>query len=107
MEESEKTLGQMALNRLKYPYALRESDKEMYQTYVKEHISGIAFRFVQQKSLDMLRFLIAEHLMDRAALLECSKTAAEYGWPEGSAYFLQCLAKEHHTKENRYNFDME
>lgn len=107
VEESEKTLGQMALNRLKYPYALRESDKEMYRTYVKEHIQGIAFRFVQQKSLPVFQFLWAEHLMDRAALLECSKTAAECGWPEGSAYFLQCLAKEHHTKENRYNFDME
>ncbi len=104
--ESENTLGQMALNRIKYPYMLLEKDKEMYQTYIKEHIHGISGRLVTRKSLDMLQLLYEERLMSYTALLECSKNAAKSGWTKGSAFVLQCLAKERPAKENRYDFNL-
>lgn len=107
VEEPEKTLEQMAVNRLKYPYALQKNYKEMYQAYIKEHIRGIAARLIEQKSLELLQFLYAERLICQTVLLECPQMAAESGWPEGSAYFLQCLAENTRTKESRYNFDLE
>lgn len=105
VEESEKTLSNMALNRLRYPYALQENAKEAYQNYVREHISYIGNCLIKYKKLELLQFLCQEGLLSGTNLAECVQMAAEMDWPEGAASLLQYQAVGgQERKKNRYDF---
>lgn len=103
-EESEMTLSHMALDRLKYPYGLTDRKKEMYQTYIKEHMPELANRLVLQKDLEILHFLCQEGMLCGGNLAECIRNAAEADWPEGAADLLQIQASCRQKKRS-YDFD--
>lgn len=105
VEESEKTLSNIALNRLRYPYALQENAKEAYRNYTKEHIRYIGNCLIKHKKLELLHFLCQEGLLGGTNLAECVQMAAETDWPEGAASLLQYQAVAgQERKKNRYDF---
>ncbi len=105
MKEREETLARMALNRLRYPYALRKKSRDIYRAYIEAHLHGIAIRFVEQRDLETLRFLREQGLLNREVSAECAKAAAELDWPEGAASLLGWLAAQKTEKRKRYSFD--
>lgn len=106
VEESEPTLSRMALNRLRYPFALNGNHKILYQNYVSNHVKVISERFVIQKDLENLQFLCHEGLLRGQNLAETVQRAAESDWPEGAAYLLsQKSGQAQEEKKSRYEFD--
>ncbi|MCI9416659.1 MAG: leucine-rich repeat domain-containing protein [Eubacterium sp.] len=106
VEESEATLSQMALCRLKYPYALTDTKKTEYRNYVKAHSLNAAFRMIAQRNLEDLQFLCHEKLIDGANLALCVSKTAECGWPEGTAVLIRNQAEyAKKEKKNRYRLD--
>ncbi len=106
VEESEKTLAKMALNRLLYPYALQENSKEAYMQYITEHIRTVASCLTEKRELEILQFLCREGLLCGTNLAECIRRAAAMDWAEGAAALLQQQAvMQQEQKKKRYDFD--
>ena len=105
VEEREETLARMAQNRLRYPYALSNQNREIYSAYVRAHIRQIAARFTERKDLEALEFLREQRLLSGAVCAECVKAAAGLDWPEGAASLLGWIAAEKTEKKKRYDFD--
>lgn len=104
-EETEETLSKMAMNRLRYPFALGKDAKETYEEYVKSHIESLSARLVRKKDLDALCFLCQKHYLQGAELSLCIQAAAEAGWPQGAAELLHQQAAEGQAdKKSRYEF---
>ena len=104
VEESEQTLSQMALDRLCYPYDLKEEHRQQYSSYVREHSSKIVISLTDKKELSILQELYQKKLIDDRNLAECMKRAAEAGWAEGAAVFLGWQASKRTQRKNRYEF---
>ncbi|MBQ8279285.1 MAG: leucine-rich repeat domain-containing protein [Roseburia sp.] len=106
-EESERTLCEMALNRLQYPVGLSESAKEQYEDYVRVHMENICQKAVQSRDLDRLEFLCKNKLAGQSDVENCARLAAEYEWAEGGAYMLRLKAQYFSTanRVSRYEFD--
>lgn len=106
VEESVKTLSQIALNRLQYPRGLSEEARMRYQNYVKEHIREIANRLTKEKELQILQFLCRNHLLCDMELAECISLASEFGWAEGAAELLRIKADAAAKSwKSRYEFE--
>ncbi|MBO5371270.1 MAG: leucine-rich repeat domain-containing protein [Lachnospiraceae bacterium] len=104
VEESENTLAKMALNRLQYPYALKENARQMYSAYLKEHILALMKPLVEKRQLETLQFLCRENILEGARLTEAIELTACVEWAEGTAELLQFKAKQNQVS-NRYDFD--
>lgn len=105
VEESEETLTKMAMNRLNYPYALRDKSRENYMDYIRKNGPEIAMRLTRQKDLKALQFLFHADILSDADLAKCIRIASEGDWPEGAAVLLQQSALGRTKKKNRYDFD--
>lgn len=106
VEESEATLSEMALNRLLYPYALQEKNREMYQQYIREHSKTIAIRLTEMKKIKILQFLCQDGIISDTELAECVLKAADMDWAEGTAVLLQQQASmRKERKKKRYDLD--
>lgn len=106
VEESEKTLARMALNRLCYPKGLTGHSRDIYEAYIKEHARNIGRRLVNEKNLERLSFLCEKHYFSEQEVIACIEAAAEAEWTEGTAALMR-WKREYDTedKAGRYQFD--
>ncbi len=125
VDEPEKKLVRMALNRLQYPYALSENHRQMYKEYLKEHIlpqytyeitseaapslskyakKSFIHQLIEERQLDTLHFLCQEKILEGAKFTTVIQLAAEAEWAEGTAELLQFKSKQA-DKKSRYSFD--
>ncbi len=106
-EENEKTLCEMAVNRLRYPVGLGSEARIQYETYVKAHLEFICGTIIKNREMEALEFLCKSSLAERNTMEFCAGLAAESEWAEGGVLILQL--KEQYfpqTKKNsRYEFD--
>ncbi len=105
-EETEETLGRIAMNRLQYPYSLSDKRRALYEGYVREHAAGIGSLLVRKRELQQLRFLTEQGLiLPRDADTLIRRAAAEE-WGEGAAALLRF--KHENIKKaahKRYSFE--
>lgn len=106
-EESEKTLCEMSMNRLRYPVDLTEEARNQYEGYVKGHLDVICRSAVQNREIDVLEFLCKSKLAEQADLDRCAQLAAECEWAEGGAFILRLKAQyfASTSRASRYEFD--
>lgn len=105
VEESEKILSKMALNRLKYPYALTEKNALMYREYLACHVENPAKEAVRERNLETLRFLCEHGLLGDSSLKRTINYASETEWAEGAAELMQIHAGQAKEKgSDRYAF---
>lgn len=106
-EESEKTLCEMSMNRLRYPVDLAEEARKQYEEYVKAHLDGICETAVQSREQDVLEFLCKNKLVEKTDLDYWAQLAAACEWAEGGALILQLKAKYFAmtSRASRYEFD--
>ena len=106
-EEKEKTLCDMAMNRLRYPVGLTVEAKIQYEAYVQAHIEAICKNAVLDRDMDLLEFLCKSKLAEQTHLDNCARLAAEYEWVEGGAFILR-LKQQYFisaSRVSRYAFD--
>lgn len=105
-EETVETLGQMALNRLRYPVSLRVQDQEIYEDFVREHGLQIGKNMVLKKNQDMLHFICREKYLSTMALEDMISFCTEQGWGEGAASLMDWRYRYYSGgKQDRYSFD--
>lgn len=107
VEESERTLCRLAINRLLFPVDLGEAECELYEEYVRGHAAYICEHAVKERDMEKIRFLAERKLMCRTDMERCIRLAANEEWAEGSAYFLR-LKEQHFAcprRADQYAFD--
>lgn len=106
-EESEKTLCEMSMNRLRYPVDLTKEAQKQYEEYVKAHLDAICGTAILNRDSDVLEFLCKSKLVEQTDLSNCAQKAAECEWAEGGAIILRLKAKYFamDSRARRYEFD--
>lgn len=106
-EEDEKTLCEMAVNRLRYPVGLGGEARIQYEMYVKKHLAFICRAIIKNREMEALEFLCKSSLAERNTMEFCVGLAAESEWAEGGVFILRL--KEQYfpqiKKNSRYDFD--
>ena len=106
VEESERTLCQLAYNRLRYPYHLSEASKTQYANYIFTHGKILCRQFIQCKQLNDLLFLFQEKLLSPQNSQFALTFAAQTGWSEGCAGMLRQKQMQKQPKQRtKYEFD--
>ena len=106
VDEPEKTLSRMALNRLCYPIGLSAESQKRYESYVREHAGSIGKRMIHKREMERLHYLCQNKLFTKVELNECILEATEKEWPEGIAGMMQWKQKYYPDDKNkRYEFD--
>ena len=93
-EEQPDVAAKLALDRLRYPYALTQEARESYLDYVKRHIVEAADDLTEREDVDGLRFLAREGLFTENALEDAIEKAAK----EKRTEVLSFLMDEKHKK---------
>lgn len=104
-EESERTLGQMAEDRLCYPAELSDSRREQYEAYIRAHDIGIAVSRAKERNLESLHFLCRQNLLSLGAVTEAVLTCTRMEWAEGAAGLMQYKREAETAGKKRYEFD--
>lgn len=104
VDETEQTLGQMAEDRLLYPYGLSQMAKLQYEEYIKEHAEGLMLHAIKKQKLGILQLLCETKLVLTETLTQGIVECSRQGWAEGAAALLQWKQKRK-TPQNRYTFD--
>ena len=107
VEESERTLCRLALNRLIFPVDLEELECGLYAEYVRAHVDYVCEYAIKGRDMERIHFLCEQKLLDKSGMEMCIRLAAQEEWAEGSAYFLR-LKEQYFSaqkKADRYAFD--
>ena len=104
VDEHEQTLGQMAEDRLLYPYELSQSAEKQYQEYVRAHAKVLVLYAVKDRALDILQLLTEKELVPAEQLTEGIVECSRQGWAEGAAALLKWKQKRT-AQKSRYTFD--
>lgn len=105
VEESERTLGQMAEDRLCYPAGLSDSRRAQYEAYIRAHDIGIAVLRAKERNLESLHFLCRQNLLSGGAVTEAVLTCTRMEWAEGAAELMQYKREMEAVGKKRYEFD--
>lgn len=105
-KESIRTLCRMAWLRLYYPTGLRRENKEIYESYLKEHAASAGAFLVEDKNLELLYFAGEQGYLGEKEVADCIRYAAQKNWTEGAGMLLryqnEWFAKE---KAEEYSFE--
>lgn len=104
VEESERTLGQMAEDRLMYPYELSQSAKQQYESYIRSHEEALFLLGIHERHLELLQFLCTAKLISSQTITQGIMECSRQEWAEGAASLLQ-YKNGMEEKEKRYSFD--
>lgn len=101
-EPAEK-LCRIALERLRYPYALSEDAKEAYLSYLSSHTDTLVSPYIHTRDLDALRFISRLDVLDHAARAAAAEACGRVGFGAGAALFLSSGTAKRAAKQ--YSFD--
>ena len=104
-DESERTLAQMAENRLRYPAELSAAKREQYENYIRSHDREIAVLRAKERNLDSLQFLCNQKLLSGEAVTEAALACARMEWAQGAAGLMQYKNEMVKEQKSRYEFD--
>ena len=91
MDESEATLGRLALDRVRYAAELSEAPRGLYEEYLKAHSGYLIRRITDDRDLELAedccsrKFLTREDVGGRAP---CARGEADWGGGERRRCFI-------------------
>lgn len=102
-------ITQLALDRLRWPFALSEDARNAYRAYLKQNLTVCTAELLKRQDSAALTDLLALDLMDETALQTASEQARKAENALFAALLSDALAKKQPQKaakkENRYDFD--
>lgn len=99
-EDTEETAVELALNRLRFPEELSEKNKNVYKTYIREHMETVAAYLVKREDIEGIRFLEQKKLWSEPSLQKGMDVAAEGNRTE-SLSVLMDVRKELFPKKKK------
>ncbi len=105
-EESEQTLCRMAVDRLRYPVALTEGARKIYEGYLREHDRTLMRILIDSRDLEGIEQIASLSLLSGQGIEEGIRLAAECAWAEGAAWMLGWQqSKRAEAGKRRYLFE--
>lgn len=101
--EAPEKLCRIALERIRYPYALSDSARESYLSYLGQHALTAVTPFICARDLDGLRFICGLTILDAASRAAAAEVCGRNGFGAGAALFLSNIKNKHSKKQ--YCFD--
>lgn len=98
--ESSSTLCRIAMDRLRYPFALRQESWDRYTAQLRAHPDEAAAPILGQRDTEALRLLCS--LLDLPARRRTALACSAAGWSEGAALALEGTARR---RPKTYDFD--
>lgn len=98
----------LALDRLRWPFALSENAKKAYRSYLAENVSTCISVLLKQQDTQTLSGLLALDIMDEPALQQAAEKARQSDNAAFAALLADALQKKQPkpaAKANRYDFD--
>ena len=86
--EDEKTLCRMAASRLQYPANLAADVRQMYETYIGEHIGTLAADAVRDRDLSLIIDLAERGELTSGHIKQCLQLTTKERWLEGTRMLL-------------------
>lgn len=107
MDESEATLGRLALDRVRYAAELSETPRGLYEEYLKAHSGYLIRRITDDRDLELAEDCCSRKFLTREDVAACAMRAGEADWAEGAAALLHLMQQyfAEKTPDERYSFD--
>ena len=120
-QEREDLVLELAVSRLRFPFDLGAEERAVYEGYLREHLSQAGGWAVDQRDMELLRWLIQDFLFGEEAFREKGQAregafeekellrrilgqAAEQGFAEGNAFLLDELHRRFPVEEESFEF---
>lgn len=104
-EESDLTVGRLALLRLLYPVALRQDKQDAYERQIRKYGCTVAKYYIDQHRLEVLQRMCECSYLQGKDLDEAIQYSVSVDWSEGSAALLDWKQRYGGTdRRNRYIF---
>ncbi len=107
VDESETTLGRLALDRVRYAAELSEAPRGLYEEYLKAHSGYLICRITDDRDLELAEDCCSRKFLTREDVAACAMRAGEADWAEGAAALLHLMQQyfAEKTPDERYSFD--
>ena len=107
VDESEATLGRLALDRVRYAAELSETPRGLYEAYLKAHSGYLIRRITDDRDLELAEYCCSRKFVTREDVAACAVRAGEADWAEGAAALLHLMQQyfPEKTPDERYSFD--
>lgn len=107
VDESETTLGRLALDRVRYAAELSEAPRGLYEEYLKAHSGYLICRITDDRDLELAEDCCSRKFLTREDVAACAMRAGEADWAEGAASLLHLMQQyfAEKTPDERYSFD--
>lgn len=107
VDESEATLGRLALDRVRYAAELSETPRGLYEAYLKAHSGYLIRRITDDRDLELAEYCCSRKFVTREDVAACAVRAGEADWAEGAAALLHLMRQyfPEKTPDERYSFD--
>ena len=107
VDESEATLGRLALDRVRYAAELSEAPRGLYEEYLKAHSGYLIRRITDDRDLELAEDCCSRKFLTREDVAACAMRAGEADWAEGAAALLHLMQQyfAEKTPDERYSFD--
>ncbi len=107
VDESEVTLGRLALDRVRYAAELSETPRGLYEAYLKAHGGYLIRRITDDRDLELAEYCCSRKFVTREDVAACAVRAGKVDWAEGAAALLHLMQQyfPEKTPDERYSFD--
>ena len=107
VDESEATLGRLAIDRVRYAAELSETPRGLYEAYLKAHSGYLIRRITDDRDLELAEDCCSRKFLTREDVAACAVRAGEADWAEGAAALLHLMQQyfPEKTPDERYSFD--
>ena len=107
VDESEVTLGRLALDRVRYAAELSETPRGLYEAYLKAHGGNLIRRITDDRDLELAEYCCSRKFVTREDVAACAVRAGKVDWAEGAAALLHLMQQyfPEKTPDERYSFD--
>nr|WP_294452368.1 leucine-rich repeat protein [uncultured Gemmiger sp.] len=102
--ETPEKLCRIAMERIRYPYALSPEARNTYLNYLRSHVLTALEPYINVRDLDGLRFACDLGILDDASRTAAAEICGQRGFGAGAALFLS-RGKTARRAPKRYSFD--
>lgn len=103
--ETDQSICQIAMDRLRWPTDLKEEEKVLYDQAVEERFDKAITMIIQGRELDGLTFLCEHFSVGQGQLSAWMEECIAADWGEGSAYLLEEKHKSSSFAKKEFTFD--
>ena len=87
-EDEPHTVQEIAFYRLLYPYQLRETAKQAYLDYLRDHAAEAVTAVLEQRDVPRLELLLGQEILSRDVLEDAIAQASGMDFPEGVSLLM-------------------